>query len=273
MGVQLISILRRKFMARFRGDCFKPRAPAFVIAALISPTCFAELDFSLGAASRSYPLSGVIEAETGYGIVLWGDNTGPLYGYTRLKVDGSSALTYNSLGGALEFFPLAFMGARAGGEGIQNDKDYSAYDCDMHQCQGRYYRTYIEGELSLGVGPVFMQARWRRDRWTQKDPDREDFVDPTSGLLMKASGDAQTVYFGILGLKFNENWTGLAVLRYAEGENIRGFSQFPTGVLRYSDGSFSVGVGGGAFASDLKSRDFAAVAFLRWEVAPSVALK
>lgn len=275
LGAELVDAFGRFFKVHLRGDRFGRTATAIVIflsVFLMFPiSAGAQSDLSLTGLFRSYPLSGIVEAEGGYGIPLWGTPKSPMSGYIRPRLIGSSAATYNSVDAALEVFPIAFLGARAGGEGIQNDADYTAYDCEVYRCKGRYYRTYFEAELSLGAGPVFAQARWRRDRWSQRDPLAGDFVDPTSGLLMLASGDSQTVMYGVLGLNFSPAWTFMALLRYAETD-FHEFSRTPVGMLRYKSGSFSIGLGAGTFESNLKKRDFTAQGFMRWEIKPSIGL-
>lgn len=265
--------LRRKFSAQFCGDRLRIAVTAIVSFCLWSACANAEFDFALGGTSRSYPLAGVIEAESGYGILLRGTGRDPLSSYLRARIDGSSAYTFNSLGAALEFFPLAVLGARAGGEAIQNDKDYTAYDCETYRCLGRYYRTYIEGELTLGAGSIFVQGRWRRERWTQKDSATGDFIDPTSGIYIDGAGDSQTVYFGVLGWKLDEHWQVLGVLRYAESDMHGGWSRTPYGVVRYTNGNFSIGAGAGQFESSLKSKDFTAVGVFRWEISPGLSVE
>lgn len=273
---ELLSALRTKFTVEFLSDRLRKSAPVFVVfLALIFHSQFSNAGFDAyaGGTLRSYPLAGVMEAESGYHMLLRGTANSPFSSYARVRVYGSSAGIYNSLDGAVEFFPLAIMGVRAGGEGIQNDSKYKAYDCERYECLGRYYRTYIEGELTLGAGPVFVQGRWRRERWTQKNPDQGDFIDPTSAIVIKGQGDSQTVYFGVAGLKLSDKWTFLGVLRYAESDQLEGWSRFPYGVIKYTDGPFSVGIGGGQFESSLKGESFSAVGLLRYEFASDLSVK
>ncbi len=176
----------------------------------------------------------------------------------------SSAYIYNSLDGALEFFPLAILGVRAGGEVVQNDQDYRAFDCETLKCKGRFYRTYIEGEATAGLGPVFVQGRFRRERWTQKNAADGDFIDPTSAIAMKGSGDSQSVYFGVLGVKLSDAWTALGVFRYAESDRVDGFSRHPYAVLRYRSGRLTAGLGVGVFESSEKLSGFTGLAQIRW---------
>lgn len=246
--------------------------PCFVVGLLLSQVCFAGADLNLSANARSYPLSGVAEAQAGYGVVLYGTEGSPFSGYMRLGLDGSSAGSYNSGAAAVELFPLAILGVRAGGESVQNDKDYSAYDCEMLGCQGRFYRTFVEGEVTLGYAGVFAQGKWRRERWTQAKGQVGDFVDPTSGLLMDEAGESQTVYQAVLGYKWSEAWTTMGGLRYAVDDG-GDQSQMPFGLLKWTSGGFSVALGGGAFKSALKARDSMVLGYISWDIWPSVKLK
>lgn len=244
--------------------------PVIVLAGWL-PLAWAGADLRLGGSYRSYPLSGVAEPTLGYGLVMYGSEGAPFSGYVRAAIDGYTAGSYNSGVAKLEIFPLAILGVRAGGESVQNDRDYSAFDCVNFRCRGRSYRTFIEAELSLGAGPVFAQGKWRRERWTQPDPLAGDFVEPTSGLVMDSAGESQTVYSGVAGLKLGENWAVIAGLRYGEGET--GMSQMPFGLLRWRGERFTLGLGGGAFRSELKKREATALGYFTWDIWPSVAIR
>lgn len=270
---KLVATLRSIFSVRFLRAHLCYQAPPIVVFLLSCAQVFAGGDLRLGGVFRSFPLSGVMEAEAGYGVLLRGGAGSPFSSYTRLKIDGSSAGIFNSAGAALEFFPLAFVGARAGGEALQNDQKYSAYDCDAYECLGRSYRMYFETELTLGAGRFFVQGRWRRQHWTRGARLSPDYVEPTSGLVLAGDGDDETIYIGAAGVRVSPRWTVLAALRYAESDRFQGLSRFPYIVLRFKQGAFSIGAGGGMFDSSLKDRDFAAVGMLSWEIVPSLGLK
>ena len=221
---------------------------------------------------RSYPLSGVVDGEVGYGVLLRGEANDPFSSYLRARAYGATAGIYNSIEGAVEFFPLAILGVRAGGEVISNSKDYTAYNCDKYDCLGQFHRTYIETELTLGAGPVFVQGRWKRERWTQKEKSTMDFIDPTSAVAIKADGDSQTIYIGVLGYKVSPNWTVLGVVRYSENDQQGGWSRFPYGLVRFKEGQLSYGVGAGQYESHIKNEGLAILGLIRWEFSPSLKL-
>ncbi|HMN68120.1 MAG TPA: hypothetical protein PKC28_06225 [Bdellovibrionales bacterium] len=244
---------------------------AFALSAIV--THAGVPDLSAGVLFRSYPISTVGAVNAGYGQVLWGDNATPFYGYVRATGDFYTAATYNALVGGVEFFPLAFLGARAGGEANQNDNDYIAYQCELYECLGRRYRTYFESELTLGAGPFFVQGKWRRERWSRKDADGGDFIDPTSGFVLKSQGDSETVYTGAAGMKINAQWTALVSVRYAESDEYKGYSRMPAVLARYVTGVWTFAGGVGQYESSVKTKEVTAMGFVRWEFAPSVTLK
>ncbi len=256
------------------GAALRVGATAIVILCSRVPVVHAGFDLSAGATFRSYPLSGAINAESGYGVLLWGTNSSgsPWYGYLRPHIEGSSALTYNSLGGAVEFYPLSFLGGRVGGEAAQNDRDYSAYDCVHYKCRGRFYRTYASVEMTLAAGPVFGQFRWQRERWTLSSPAPVAFVEPTNALALAGQGDSETVYRGMLGLNLNPSWSLLGVLVYAQAGSDHAISRFPFMLARYRRGYWTLAAGGGSYASAIKRQEMAALMFLNWEIKPSMGL-
>ena len=258
--------------------CFSDnlRVAVAAIVALISfsSPAFAGFDLAVDGIARSYPLSGTVGLAGGYNFLLWGTpgRGSPWYGYLRPNLNGSTAITYNSLGASLEVFPLSFFGARAGGEAIQNDANYTAYDCANFGCRGRFARAFVEGELTLGAGRFFAQFKARRERWTEREAPNHSFIEPTSGLALSGLGDAQSVYRLSAGAKLSDMWSLAAVLEYTESSTLRGVSRFPFALVRYSDQTFSAGLGVGTFTSTLKGEGVSVLGFLRWDVVPSLAL-
>ncbi len=244
----------------------------FAFSVTLNVAIAATTDLSVGSTVRSYPLSGVVEAEAGYGLLLWGSEGSPWYGYLRPKIEASSAFTYNSIAEVIEFFPISILGLRAGGESIQNDTNYSAYDCSEWNCVGRFYRGFLEAELTLGYDKFFSRIKWRRENWSQ-GASGKDFIEPTSGLAMADTGDTQTVWQYLLGYRWADSVNLIAGIRQAHN-NAKESSSMPFGLYDYkwSEG-LRVGAGAGLFKSEIKSSQLTLLAFIKWEVWPSIAIK
>lgn len=266
--------LRTKFKLRFCGDVFSARATTIVIACLCAFSARADLDYNLGLRARTYPLAGSVDGDIGYGFLLWGNQSAgnPFYGYLRPHVGASNAGYYNSAVASLDVFPLSFLGISGGGESIQNDKDYQAYDCSRYQCRGRSYRNFVQAELSLASGPLFGQLLWKRERWSLANPGTREFIDSTSGLSLNPNGDSQTMYRGALGVKLGERWSLAGIYAYTQSDNSREVQRFPFAVLRYKIGQAAVGVAAGVYSSTLKAAGGSGMVFLTWNIKPGLPL-
>ncbi len=268
----------RSFYRRSKaGACFRLRATAIVtflgLVLLASAEAQAQVDVALSGQTRSYPQSGVAGVTLGYSQLLWGDTSDPFYGYLRPRLELNSAGSYNSANFGVELYPISFLGVRAGGESIQNDQEYSAYDCTTASCLGRFYRTYFQSDLSLALGPLFAQARYGRERWTMAEPRVIDFIEPTSGLALVPTGDSLTLLRGLIGYRFNPEWSVLAVYQTLQADQVDGVSRFAFAAVRFSSSKWSVGLGGGMFSSPLKKREATAIAYFEWAILPSLALR
>ena len=138
---------------------------SFVLAMFLFPSLLqARWDFAISGLARTYPLAAGLDFEVGQSLLLWGQEAeaNPWYGYIRPAAYISTSGTFNAVGGTLEFFPLSILGVKAGSEIYNNSTDYRDYDCELFQCEGDYYRQFVEGHLILGAGPWFLTLRARR---------------------------------------------------------------------------------------------------------------
>lgn len=239
-------------------------------------------DFSVGTSTRSYPLSGAVEATGGYDLSLWGTPRGPFGGYLRPRIFAASAVTYNSVDAAFEFFPLGILGFRVGYEAVQNDANYMSYDCVQNQCMGRYSHTYLGTEATVGRGAFFARLTLRRDQWALASGARVDpavypsgrFIEPTAGLSLNGTGDSQNVMNLLAGMKIDENWTSLLVLSMTSSDSGE-FSRTRLAAVAYKDAQapWRAGLGAGTFESSQKPLGFTATFFASWEIQPSLALR
>lgn len=273
--------LAKSLLQILHGDTSRKRRTIIVaFTAILSVTFFlaqesqAQLDANFAAYVRSFPRSGVLEAEVGYGSPLWGSPGGEniLYGYLRPFGNVATSGTYNSVATGVEFFPVAFMGVRAGGEYSNNSKRYVDFDCYALNCTGTRYRSFFESQVIFGNKQIFGQVKMRRQRWSQDQELRGNFVDPSSGLEVKGNGDSETVWQSYMGVKINDSWKVIAGNRYGEMSNIKGISQFIFLGGQYNWAPISASFGIGSFASALKERDTSYFLVLGWELYPTIGL-
>jgi hypothetical protein len=209
----------------------------------------------------------------GYNFLLWGDPTAsPWYGYVRPSVYGETSISYNTLGGALDLFPVSFLRFRVGENAIQNDVDYKAYDCATYECRGRYNRTYAQVQLTLGLAGFFVQGRVQEETWSQGNPGSIEFIDPENGLALSPSGDRETIYRAMVGYKLSPLFTVTTGYTTAQSFHTNEASTFPFALAIYTSGDLVVGGGFGVFSSDVKPAELSGLFFLKWQILPGLDL-
>lgn len=234
---------------------------------VVSTPCFAEIDFSVGGVTRTYPLSGVIEVESGLNGLLWGNSNDEIFGYVRAGVSGSTALTYNSIEGTVEVFPLSVLGVRAGIELSENQSDYRDFDCNSYECQGAQQKKFIEAQAVAGAWRWFLHFNVRNEDWAHKEKVGEPtrFVEPSLGVALSHNGERMRVYQGILGRAVGDQWKIMSVFRYAENESGTQVSRMPALMVKWSPAPVSFLVGCGVFSSTLKDANVSVFASLSYE--------
>lgn len=149
-------------------------------------------DFSLAGSYRSFPLGGSASAVGASNLLLWGDREAPpWFGFARLGAEASSAVSYNSAGGFMEFFPVAFVALRTGRELNRNTKDYDGFDCVMNDCQGERRLDSAELRVAFPAGSAFVVLKERAEWYRREGIEGRRFAEPTSGLLLDAGGTAR----------------------------------------------------------------------------------
>lgn len=235
---------------------------------------FAQVEYSVDAIYRSYPLSGTVTGKLGYGYRFWGSGAGdsPLYGYIKPEVRYATAVTYNEGSVRLKFFPLSILGVTAGASAIANHDRYRAYDCLTYNCQGKFWQTFVEGTAGFGWRAWFAYGKAGIEDWHQDSAQTFDFVNPTYGLVMKADGERIHFANGVTGFKLSADWVILYSYLWAQTQEINGQSQMHLGLVDYRLGQFKIAVGGGVFSSELKDKEATAIVRLQWAPTTSVEL-
>lgn len=249
------------------------------VLVIFSYSALASWDFEVGTAGRSFPLGGSVEASSGYGVILWGQETrsssgpkSPWYGYLRPALQLASAGTWNS--GALEFsvFPISILGVTAHTEAIHNSSDYADFSCESHQCTGWFYRHYLEAQLALGAGPVFFLAQGRLESHSQEKEDSGSFIDPLSGLILQAEGEKIAIATGIVGLNLSEHFRLAAVNTHAINDSETLFTRMSLLTVQYRIGAWSAVLGGGSYDGSTQDPHITGIISLNYTIKPSVEL-
>ncbi len=239
----------------------------------------AQVDLQLEAVTRSYPLSGSLTSELGYGIPIWGSpSTGnttsrsPWYGYIRPSLKLATAGTYNAGQVSIDLFPLSFIGIKAGVGAWQTTDDYKAFDCTQIQCKGKFNHQFIEAKVGFVAGPLFLLARGKIEDFQQSPLQQNDFIEPTLGMVAEKEGDRVRSATGILGGNINDRWSLAALWSEGTMEKRKGFSRTQMLTVNWKADSVTILLGAGAFESSEKSQGATFAGLLRWEIWPSIEL-
>lgn len=249
--------------------------------ALLGTQASAAPDFSITGSGRIYPRGGTLDLAAGYNWRMWGQPQmnlegpqSPWYGYTRAALEVSTAGTYNSSLALIEFFPVSILGVRGGAEIIDNSRDYVDFDCVNLDCRGSRSRHFLEGQMVLGVGPIFVAALGRKQNLTTLEDGSGPFVDISQGLKVPGEGADMWVLRGFAGLSLTDRWSLIYNQSYAEV-----IEQQPSQItrqyllnVRYEKGAWSGLIGGGVFRSSLIEEGATAVIRVQWTPQPSMSL-
>ncbi|MEM7647325.1 MAG: hypothetical protein AAF203_10480 [Pseudomonadota bacterium] len=237
----------------------------------------ARWDLEFTGVARSYPLAVFLDIDVGQSLLLWGDDQkgSPFYGYIRPSLTFSTAGTYNGLGAGLEFFPISFLGFKAGGETFSNVGPYLNYDCDLNECEGLYYRSYAEAHLFFGLGPWFMALRARQSRFQRDEFEGVAFVIPHFAMLSREP--LIDIHSGrvITGLNLSEKWRMSFYYLYAESAPRHTDLQVQRlGTLNLTRkwSEWSLSFGGGLFDSNVIEREPTVLMVIQYKPYPAAGL-
>ncbi len=254
-------------------------ASFFILANISGRFARADFDVATSLFYRSTPLSGAADLTMGYGLVLWGaepteqKGSDPFYGYLRPTVTGTGSDNYSGWGYGFELFPISFIGAVAGQNFANNEKDYSAYDCKKYLCRGDFREDYIEAKLALAAWDFFLLGTYRSSHLTEENVTTLDkYISPDNGLAVTTKRDVVDRWRGTLGYKITESWSVIGTYVFAKAERSLQESTHILGGISFREGEVSASLQGGTFESDLKSQTGTAVFSFSWAPLPSVSL-
>ncbi len=230
-------------------------------------------DYAVATPFRTYPLAGGLAAQGGVDFLLWGEKAQNLagYGYTRLGSMVASSGRTHGYDVSLQFFPISFLGVEVGHAESVRFANAFYVDCSIAQCQGSLSRNYIRGSFVFGVPELFGSIAIKT---TTISPSQSeiDFVDEYSNLVGRSGGDRLVTKEFVMGHKFNDQWTAVALLN-EESMVEKGSASRLTGIAtRYKMSPWVFGLGAGLYQSSSASLGLSIFGGIKWIGAPSLAL-
>ncbi len=213
---------------------------------------------SLHYGFRSYPLGTSLDIRLAQALKLWGEpQEGPLYGFLRPSVEWSTAVTYNALSAQVEFFPLSFFGLRSGLQAVDNRSDYTAYDCNLHLCKGRFHKDFAEIQLALAYAQFFVLAQFRQESLNWTGPESaQRFVDPEHALSMEPKGEAVFRQSLILGVNLSPSLRVMLLDRKSMIKADRGIqAKTQLALISRQRGPWTLTSGLGSFVGELNKKN------------------
>lgn len=227
----------------------------------------ASWDLEFSAVGRTYPWGGTLNVNSGYGLLLWGENKpeSAFYGFIRPSLGASTAASYNSGHVQLDVNPISFWSFYGGLERAKNTQDYRDFDCQLYRCQGSFSKAYWGSRIILGYDRLFTLLRFQVESHTQSGVRDRQFIDPGSGLSADQQGDTLQSLTGILGYRLSEKWAVMALSQHFAMREARGTGRMHLLNMRYSIfPQLQLFVGGGVFESSLKPAAATGVLRLVW---------
>jgi hypothetical protein len=232
----------------------------------------AGLDMNMKTQLRSYPLAGTLDVEFGYGILIWGEESSkPWYGYIRPRVQGTAIGRFSAYKYQLDFFPISFLGVRAGREETDLSMEPEDYDCVTYKCAMKTTRDFSGANFTFGIGRFFLNLDYLKEDFQPEVADT-DFVVPVYGLAFNLAGEEVETYKAVTGLKLSDLYTVFFYGQYTKTVDTNKRMRMSAINLLRTGSSFNMFFGGGVFDSDLFSRKLTITAGLRWKISPSLAL-
>lgn len=244
----------------------------FLLALLITTNAFAQMDYRLSTRGRSYPLSGIFEADLGYNYLLWKKNAPVLYGYIRPNVTYGDIGLYRLATAALDFHPISFIKIRGGFSREMSHVLRRDLDCSQIECQGVIKHRFLETNLLLGAASYFTSLRYRINT-SRRDDGGARFLDFEAMMPMQGQQDQSQYFQGVVGKSIDSNWSALWASQVASSQKAQGFSTAHYALGMWSKGPWEIAAGPGAFHSTLFDWGFSSVFWVTWNGGNSLALK
>lgn len=236
----------------------------FILIAVLNTSVFAQVDYNVKAITRTYPVALSFVGTMGYGLKLWGSDSGPMYGYTRAAVYGQTSGVINGAGAQVEFFPVSFLGFYTGAKLIKrNTDDLGSYDCTTIVCDGDMSRTYFGSKLGLAAAGVFLLVEGKVED-VEMDNRLGNFAEETGTLIGKSGGDQLTQLTAVMGYDLTSSLSFGALMQHSQMDKIKNKTIMSLGITRVKWDRWSLMLGMGQFHTRQSTDHFTVMGVLSW---------
>lgn len=224
---------------------------------LCSWHCLAQTDVTFSTTLRSYPLTGVMEAQAGHSFLLWGEpkDANPLFGYVRPFASYHFIPGYMGANVGLDIFPVSFLGLRYVQEQGENNKDYLSYNCEIRHCRGSLKNNSLETFLALAWRDFFWVGRYKTGRreFSTDNSTHEEYVDSgLSAALLVGEVNLVKAQTMVLGYKWSERINTSYLYQAVFNDSDKRLSLLSSVNIQYKLNSLEVLFGVGRMESKLK---------------------
>ena len=247
----------------------------FAILFFISIT-HANIDYGFEASARSYPAIGVdFNFEIGHNFTIWGSDPKPgkinlMYGLLRTSAKLSSSAVVNGVQLMVELLPISLINISAGYNTTWINTDFTYFDCDIINCEGRLSREFVKGKTGFALFRFFLLGEYKVERISFDNSDK-NFGDYSNVVICNANNDYLEISKVTAGRGFSSFSIG-GIYKKVDARISNQSSESSFLFLKKKWNKISTTIGAGRFNSTETGNGFIVVTQLKYIGFPSLKL-
>lgn len=162
-------------------------------------------DYSVTLGTRTTPVAIQAEANAGYGLLLWGEASTPLYGYFRPSVTLASSSTLTGTA-ALDFYPVSFLGFTIGNTYNNRLADLPSINCEKADCRNWLNFNFMRARLLGKFGSFVTSLQYEKRIYDSNDDKTKSFGEGSYVVLLAPQDEVSETWQAIVGYKFTEQF-------------------------------------------------------------------
>lgn len=223
---------------------------SLLLSLAIAPSAEAQLDFAVYGDGRVTPAATQLQADAGYGFLVYGEreNENPFYGYVRPAVSlaSSSTVTGNIF---VDVYPVSFFGVTLGKSFNNRLADLPGLDCGLADCRDwlnySYFQIRLLGKYKKFLGSLVFEKTFYDDNEEKAVP----FADGTNVVFLAPIGEEGSRWQAIAGYGWSAEWAVGIYIWDFRTKITNEANDFQLLFLRRTFNEWNVTVGAGRFGS------------------------